>query len=189
MVKYYYRITNEGNETNFKQLIRVGTRILTFQFQWAIISEEQNQNVEEYLRRKANTDPILRKSGNYDRDYSWFEYYNNLIGVDLDTWVATAPELPISVLTKSKSQQINLLNSYIEEAKALSPIITLYTDLLKWGFTMQGEDIEYTVGLVQPGGWYHNQNNKLSFRFTSELPRIDVDTIDQVIIEFEVYDE
>ena len=82
-----------------------------------------------------------------------------------------------------------ILNIYITEAQSLEPAIRLYTDVIKWQFTMTGSGIDKAVGYVQPGGWYHNQDNILSFRFVSELDNIGRDTISEVTLQFEVYDE
>lgn len=189
MVKYYYKIDNANNETDFTQLIRVGSRTLEFRFQWAIVSEEQFDIVVRYLRQKANTDPILRRNGNYDREYNWYVYYMNLVGLDLNEWLDSGPELPASIVHKPRNKQLALLKSFIKEVRTLQPAVLLYADVLKWGFKMTCDDLPTTVGNVQPGGWYHNQSDKLSFRFTSKLDNIDKESISQVVIEFEVYDE
>lgn len=189
MVRYYYKIDNQNNEDNFTQLIRVGSRTLEFHFQWAIVSEEQFKIVVEYLKKKADTDPILRRNGNYDREYDWYSFYIALVGVDLEEWLDGDPELPTSLISKTRTKQLSLVRTYIKEVLALQPAVDLYTDLLKWGFQMTCDDLDTAVGNVQPGGWYHNQDTKLAFRFTSEIDYIGRNDISQVIIEFEVYDE
>lgn len=189
MVHYYYKINNQNNEDSFTQLIRVGNRTVEFHFQWAIVSEEQFGMVSRYLNRKANTDPILRRNGNYDRDYNWYSYYISLVGIDLGQWLDSQPELPISLIDKPRTKQLSLLRTNIQAVLELQPAVVLYMDLLKWGFQMSCDDLDTAVGNVQPGGWYHSQDTKLSFRFTSEMETIGRDDISQVIIEFEVYDE
>ena len=77
----------------------------------------------------------------------------------------------------------------MEEVKALAPVINLYKDVLKWQFTMTCDTLPTAVGYVQPGGWYHNQDDSLAFRFVSELENIGKEDITKISIEFEVYDE
>lgn len=189
MVKYYYKIDNSSESRSFTQLIQVGMRTLEFHFQWAIVSEEQFRLIVNYLNRRANTDPILRRNGNYDRDYNWYTYYIDLVGTNLEEWLGGNPEIPESLIGKTRAKQLSLLRMYIGEAISLQPAVRLYTDLLRWGFRMTCDDLDTVVGFVQPGGWYHNQDSKLSFRFTSAMEDINEESISQVVIEFEVYDE
>lgn len=186
-VRYTYKINWDGSD-RFTQLVQVGSRTLLFNFQWAIVSEEQYDIIRDYLRTEASSDPILR-NGDFDREYDWYSYYIRLVGINLGDWLDTDPDLPQSIAGKPRSRQLSLLNMNIGAAQALTPAITLYEDIIKWQFTMTCDDLDTTVGYVQPGGWYHNQDNKMSFRFTSELEDINHDNISVVSIEFEVYDE
>lgn len=188
MTSYTCDVHNDKDEDSFTQIIQVGSHTLTFHFQWAIVSEEQYKIVHDYLVNKANTDPLVH-SGEYNRTYNWFNYYYNLVNKDLDEWLDSNPVLPVSLNSKSRDVQKYLLTLYIAEAKALEPAIRIYNDVIRWQFTMTGADVDTAVGYVQPGGWYHNQDNILSFRFVSELDNIDRSTISAVSLEFEVYDE
>lgn len=188
MTRYSYDITLEESSTSFTKLIQVGNRALTFAFQWAVVSEEQYALIERYLTTKAQSDPLF-ENGEFNRSYDWFSYYYSLKDTDLDTWLDSGPVLPASLHNKSREQQLYLLNIYITEAKSLEPAISLYKDVLKWEFTMTCDDLDTAVGYVQPGGWYHHQDNSLSFCFVSALDNIGKDDITKVSIMFEVYDE
>lgn len=187
---YYYKIDNANNDTSLEQLIQVGSRALRFKFQWAIASEEQFDMVVKYLKDKADTDPILRSSGDYDRSYDWYTYYYSLVGVDLDAWLATDPELPNSIKTASTvARQKELLNLNISEAQTLRPIILLYTEVMRWQFSVSTSDTDTIAGVVESGGWYRNQDTKYSFMFYTNRDVITKDSLSEVYIVFEVYDE
>lgn len=188
MTSYTCAVHNDKDADSFTQIIQVGSHLLTFEFQWAIVSEEQYALISRYLTNKSSNDPLI-VSGEYDRTYNWFDYYYALVGKDLDEWLDSNPLIPVSLSGKPRSTQKQLLNIYITEAQSLEPAIRLYTDIIKWQFTMAGPDVDTAVGYVQPGGWYHNQDNTLAFRFISELDNIDRDTISEVTLQFEVYDE
>lgn len=188
MTSYTCAIHNDKDADSFTQIIQVGSHLLTFKFQWAIVSEEQYTLISRYLSSRSSNDPLII-SGEYDRTYSWFNYYYDLVGKNLDEWLDSNPSIPVSLSGKSRGVQKQLLNVYITEAQSLEPAIRLYTDVIKWQFTMTGSGIDNAVGYVQPGGWYHNQDNILSFRFVSELDNIGRDTISEVTLQFEVYDE
>ena len=188
MALYTCKIHNDRDADAFTQMIQVGSYVLTFNFQWAIVSEEQYTMILRYLNNKASNDPLVT-AGNYIRNYDWFEYYNALKNKNLDEWLDSNPLLPVSLSGKSRSEQKRLLNIYLTEMLSLEPAVLLYKDILKWQFTVTGSGIDTAVGYVQPGGWYHNQDGVLSFRFISELDKIDRDTISEVTIQFEVYNE
>ena len=188
MALYTCKIHNDRDADAFTQMIQVGSYVLTFNFQWAIVSEEQYTMILRYLNNKASNDPLVM-AGNYVRNYDWFEYYNALKNKNLDEWLDSNPLLPVSLSGKARSEQKRLLNIYLTEMLSLEPVVLLYKDILKWQFTATGPGIDTTVGYVQPGGWYHNQDSVLSFRFISELDKIDRDTISEVTIQFEVYNE
>ena len=188
MNRYSYDITLEEAQESFTKLIQVGTRTLKFDFQWAIVSEEQYSLITDYLSTRAHNDPLFMQN-NYNRDYDWFNYYYALRNKDLDEWLDTNPILPISIENKPRDTQKYLLDIYIKEAVALAPAIQLYNDVIKWQFTMTCDSLATAVGYVQPGGWYHNQDNSLSFCFLSALDTIGKEDITKVSILFEVYDE
>lgn len=185
---YYYKISDiDEGTTSVTQNIQVGTKTIKFVFQWAIASEEQFNLILKYLTNKAANDPLF-EDGSYTRGYDWYNYYITLVDTDLDAWLDTDPILPVSLLNKSRVQQKYLLNIYITEAKSLQPAILLYAEVLKWGFTSTLED-EATVGYVQTGGWYRNQDNTYAFRFMSGQEQIGKNDLANVYIVFEVYDE
>lgn len=188
MTRYSYNISLREFQPSFIKLIQVGNRVLKFNFQWAIVSEEQFGIIDKYLITKSNSDPLI-KDGSFDRTYNWFEYYYALRDVDIDDWLDGDPVLPVSINGKPRATQKYLLNLHIQEAVALAPAMRIYDDILKWQFTMTSDDLDTVVGYVQPGGWYHNQDNNMSFRFTSEIDRVGKDDITKVAIVFEVYDE
>ena len=184
---YYYKLDVDSSETSVTQMIQAGTKTIQFDFQWAVASEEQFNLVARYLTNKANTDPLY-DDGEYDRSYDWYTYYMDLAGVDLDTWLDTNPILPHSIYGLTRSRQKSLLRLNITEAQSLQPAILLYTEVLKWQFTATVSG-DTTVGYVQPGGWYRNQDNSYSFRFLSGQTRIGKEDLSNVYIVFEVYDE
>lgn len=188
MVAYYCPIYNDDNLDSFIQTIQVGSHVLTFHFQWAIVSEEQYKLIYRYLADKSLNDPLFI-DGNYTREYDWYDYYYNLIGKDLESWLDTKPNLPASIIGQTRNTQLMRLKNNITEVESLEPAIRLYGDILRWQFTMTSPGLTTTVGYVQPGGWYHNQNNTLSFRFASSLDTISKSTITAVTIQFEVYDD
>lgn len=186
---YYFKLDNPSNEPSLTQDIQVGNRTIRFQFQWAVVSEEQFNLILQYVRTRAKNEPILRNGGAYDRTYNWYEYYISLVGVNLTEWLDTDPEIPIFIQNEPISRKIELLNNRITEAKALKPAVDLYTDILKWQFTASSVDTENTVGYVQPGGWYRNQDNTYAFRFVTNLDYVDRTHLSEVYIVFEVYNE
>lgn len=189
MVRYKYTFPTGTNETDaFTKLIQVGMRTLKFDFQWAIVSEEQYSLVQNHLTSRAQADPLFIE-GNFNREYDWFNYYYALRNIDISTWLDSNPILPVSIKGQPRDTQLYLINIHVEEVKALAPVINLYKDVLKWQFTMTCDTLPTTVGYVQPGGWYHNQDDSLAFRFVSELENIGKEDITKISIEFEVYDE
>ena len=75
MALYTCKIHNDRDADAFTQMIQVGSYVLTFNFQWAIVSAEQYTMILRYLNNKASNDPLVM-AGNYVRNYDWFEYYN-----------------------------------------------------------------------------------------------------------------
>ena len=71
---------------------------------------------------------------------------------------------------------------------ALEPVFAQYEEVIKWQFHLSF-DGETNVGVIEPGGWYRDQDSRLCFRFVSELTRIGRDDFDNVTMEFEVNNE
>lgn len=189
MVKYYYKLSDVSiEETRVSKAIRVGNRTITFNFQWAISSEEQCNMVLKYLIKKANADPLL-VHGNVDRDYNWLTYYVNLIDVDLNDWLDTNPAIPFSIKEYTRERQIQVLNIRIQEAKELAAIVNQYTEVLRWQTTVTTPDTDSTSCFVELGGWNRNQDNHFAFRFLSGRQYIGRNDLNELYIEFEVYDE
>ena len=75
MVRYKYTFPTGTNEADaFTKLIQVGMRTLKFDFQWAIVSEEQYSLVQNHLTSLAQADPLFI-DGNFNREYDWFNYW------------------------------------------------------------------------------------------------------------------
>lgn len=191
MTTYYYNMADIDTEaTKVSQVIVVGQRTITFQFQWAVASAEQGSLVASYLMRKASSDPLLLVDGNYNRNYDWYEYYAALFNVDLDIWLDSDPVLPASVVKASnRLQQKTILNRNITEARTLTPIVQLYTETMRWQFQAETAGLDTTTGLVEPGGWFRNQDSHYAFRFHSAREYIGQGDLNEIAIEFEVYDE
>lgn len=179
----------DDGQTSLVKNITVGSKTLTFTFQWAIVSEEQYNIIMRYIEGKAHADPLI-VGDVYVRDYDPMSYYLQLRDMDeeeLNTWLDTDPTLPKSISLASRASQIIMLQERIAECLALEPTIQQYEEVLRWGFAMTYED-DITVGVIEPGGWYRNQDESFSFRFISDLDIIRYDDFDKVSIEFEVYD-
>lgn len=191
MTKYYHNITGiDTSLTKVVQVVIVGNRTLTFTFQWAIASEEQAQLVDRYLTQLAETDPLVFSDKNFNREYDWYTYYANLFNQDLDEWLDTNPVLPMSVIKAGdRREQKIVLNRNIATAKTFTPIITLYAETLRWQFRMDCADTDTITGTVEPGGWFRNQDSKFAFRFHSARTYIGASDINELALEFEVYDE
>lgn len=191
MTPYYFSIEGiDTSQTTVTQVITVGARVLTFQFQWAIASAEQGDMVLKYLINRAKSDPLQMEDGNYNRDYDWFNYYLPLIGQDLDAWLDTNPILPVSVLSQpDRASQKRVIQQYLIEVATLQPIILLYTETMRWQFQCSCADTDTITGIVEPGGWFRNQDSEFAFRFRSARDYIGKEDINELALEFEVYDE
>lgn len=191
MTSYYYNIADvDTSLTTVTQIVTVGSRTLTFTFQWAVASEEQAQLVDKYLTRLAASDPLKMADGGYNREYDWYSYYIALASVDLDEWLDSDPTLPVSVLKEdTRAGQKQVLRRNISTASTLSPVILLYSETLRWQFQVTCADTDTITGLVEPGGWFRNQDSKFAFRFHSARTYIGKEDINELALEFEVYDE
>lgn len=166
---------------------RVGTKLIQFQFQWAVASEEQYKLVQKYIDTKTKSDP-LNVNGAFTYDYNYMEYYLTLAQMseaEINEWLDTNPSLPNSIVSVPRASQLLTLSKRIAECKALAPVLLQYSEVVKWQFKAVYEG-ETTVGVIEPGGWYRNQDPVLSFRFVSELDYIGHDDFGNVTIEFEV---
>lgn len=177
----------EDNATTVINNIQVGNDIAYFRFQWAIASEEQYNLIRNYIAIKTKSDPI-NDHGVYTYNYDYMAYYLSLADkteAELNDWMDTDPPLPNSILNSVRASQLLMFRQRIREALALEPVIAQYKEVVKWQFhvTYKGQT---TVGVIEPGGWYRNQDPDMSFRFVSELDHIGRTDFNNVTIEFEV---
>lgn len=167
--------------------IQVGNEDIRFRFQWAVASEEQYNLIMRYIDTKTKSDP-LNNQGTYTYDYDYMDYYLRLADMsdeELNTWLDTNPILPNSIYNSERASQILMLQKRITEVITLQPVIAQYKEVLRWQFQATYKD-QITVGFIEPGGWYRNQDPDLCFRFVSELPYIGRTDFNNVTIEFEV---
>lgn len=187
---YSYTLTQpEENQDRLVQNISVGSKTLQFTFQWASTSQEQYDIIMRFLTNRAIADPLIL-GDTYVRDYDYLDYYMRLSGMreeDLEEWLAEAPPLPKSISLAPRVSQLILLKERIAMCEALQPTIDQYQEVLRWSFKMRYNE-ETNVGVIEPGGWYRNQDPEFSFRFVSDLPKIQYKDLGNVTIEFEVYD-
>lgn len=185
---YELPLTLSSQESTYESYeISVGGGTILIQLQWAVASEEQYNIVARYLKTKSDSDP-LNNNGEYSYDYDYLEYYYALKDYteeELTEWVQTASPIPNSLIGKPPASQLKLLQLRIEECEALYPVVQLYKELLRWQFRATYND-DIIVGLVEPGGWYMNQDAALSFRFVSDLTAIRQSDLDKVTMEFEI---
>ena len=179
----------EDEATTVINNIQVGKDIISFRFQWAVASEEQYNIVLNYINTKTKSDPLMI-DGSYSYNYDYMGYYLALKGKtdeELNEWLDTKPVLPNSILTSVRASQLLMLKKRIAECLILEPVVAQYKEVVKWQFRAVFRD-QVTVGVIEPGGWYRNQDPYMSFRFVSELAYIGRKDFNNVAIEFEVYD-
>lgn len=177
----------EDGSTTVINNIQVGNEVVYFRFQWAIASEEQYNIVRNYINTKTKSDP-LNIDGTYTYEYDYMSYYlllSNMSEQELNEWLDTGPVLPNSILNSSRPSQIAMLKKRIQECKALKPVVEQYKEVVKWQFKAVYKD-QVTTGVIEPGGWYRNQDPNMCFRFVSELDHIERLDFNNVTIEFEV---
>lgn len=190
MTVYQYRITDADTSlSKIPVLVGVGNRTFEFTFSWDDASEEQYMDIVRYFETRAQADPLRMQDGNYNRTYDWFSFYIDLLGVDLNEWVNNTDILPVSVIGKSNTEKVRILNIYREEANAFLPIVNQYSEMLRWQCRVTCPGIEDTSTFVVPGGWNRNQDDVYAYRFVSEKDIIRKEDLNDVTIEFEVYDE
>lgn len=182
--------SGEPEATTIYKNITVDTFNLPFRFQWAVASEEQYNILMTYVKTKTRSDP-LSVNNSYTYNYDYIDYYLRLVNKtvqELNDWLDTDPVLPVSIKAASRASQLIMLKTRIKEAAALDPVLKQYREVIKWQFhvTFNGE---VNVGVIEPGGWYRNQDSTLCFRFVSPLAHIGRNDFDRVTMEFEVYNE
>lgn len=185
---YELPLTLSSQESTYESYeISVGGGTILIQLQWAVASEEQYNIVARYLKTKSDSDP-LNNNGEYSYDYDYLEYYYALKDYteeELTEWIQMASPIPNSLIGKPLASQLKLLQLRIEECETLYPVVQLYKELLRWQFKATYND-DVIVGLVEPGGWYLNQDAALSFRFVSDLAVIRQADLSKVTMEFEI---
>lgn len=177
----------EDEATTVINTVQVGNETIDFRFQWAVASEEQYNIILQYLDTKTRSDP-LNDHGTYSYNYNYMEYYLALSDKseqELGEWLDTDPVLPNSISSAVRASQLLMLKKRINECLTLKPVILQYKEVVKWQFRAVYKD-QVTVGVIEPGGWYRNQDPEMSFRFVSELPTIGRKDFNNVTIEFEV---
>lgn len=170
--------------------VRVGSEMVQFRFQWAVASDEQYNLIMRYINTKTRSDP-LNDNGTFTYEYDYLSYYLALKDMDdaeLNAWLDTDPVLPNSIVNSVRASQLLMLKGRIKECVALKPVVDQYKEVLRWQFqaTYKGQ---ITIGFIEPGGWYRNQDPDLCFRFVSELSYIGYKDFNNVTIEFEVGNE
>lgn len=190
MVKYYYKFNDiPSGETSVTKSISVGSRTITFDFQWAIASEEQCNMVLRYLVKRAESDPLV-VGKNIDRTYNWLEYYVRLSEEDLNAYLDNpGARIPFAIKGLPRNRQIQILSYRIQEALSILSIVDQYVEVMRWQVTVSTADTDPTACFVELGGWNRNQDNHFAFRFLSGLPYIGKDNLNELYVEFEVYDE
>lgn len=177
----------EEGATTILNTVQVGNETIDFRFQWAVASEEQYNLILQYIDTKTRSDP-LNDHGTYSYNYDYMEYYLALANKndqELAEWLDTNPALPNSIENANRASQLLMLKKRISECIVLRPVLAQYKEVVKWQFKATYKD-QVTVGVIEPGGWYRNQDPELSFRFVSELPQIGRNDFGNVTIEFEV---
>lgn len=186
-VYYVYEIKQPESDHDV-QLVQVGDKSIELEFQWAIASAEQLTLILRKFNTMANNDPIVRHDGTLDRSYSYLEFYYGLALKDLNEWLDTNPELPRSLAEVSRSRQLTLLQGRIELCVGMMPTVTQYIEVMRWQVRVTCGS-RSTVAVVQPGGWFQNQDESFAFRFLTSLQYVGEDDLGSVIMQFEVYDE
>lgn len=182
--------SGEPEATTIYKEITVGPYNVSFRFQWAVASEEQYNILLSYISTKAKSDPLLI-NGIYTYSYDYMDYYLRLADMneqELNDWLDTDPVLPTSIASASREAQLIMLKNRIKTCAALAPVFDQYKEVIKWQFHMTFEG-ETNVGVIEPGGWYRNQDSRLCFRFVSPLAKIGKNDFNNVTIEFEVDNE
>lgn len=182
--------SGEPNAVTIYKNITVGTLNLPFRFQWAVASEEQYNILIDYINTKTRSDPMLVE-GVYTYSYNYMDYYlalSNKSEEELNDWLDSDPILPQSIASAVRASQLIMLKNRIKECVALEPVLAQYEEVIKWQFhvTIEGET---NVGVIEPGGWYRNQDGTICFRFVSSLEHIGRDDFDKVTMEFELNNE
>ena len=190
---YEQQISIEEGETFSSATIQVGTKRVYVKFQWAVASEEQFSRIERFLTTKALNDPLVGDGGN-NTEYNYLQYYidafvwiNEVSGRTVEDWILNQDVLPRSILTADTRARATIVQGRIDECVSLAPIVQQYNEILRWQFSLT-YDGKATVGVVEPGGWYRNQDKEFSFRFVSDRPVIGKNDLGLVTMEFEVYD-
>lgn len=190
---YEQQISQEEGDVALSTTIQVGTKRMYVKFQWATASEEQFNLIQRYLNTKAMNDPLVGDGGN-NTEYDYLTYYLNAyvwLNADrsrtVDDWIRAQGVLPRSVLASDARARATLVQGRIDECVALAPVVRQYMEILRWHFTLTYNG-HTTVGVVEPGGWYRNQDREFSFRFVSDRSSIGKNDLGLVKMEFEVYD-
>lgn len=180
----------DENSTTVVNNVQVGRNNVRFRFQWAVASEEQYNLIVQYINTKTKSDP-LNDNGTYTYEYDYLQYYlqfEDMTDEELNAWLDTNPVLPNSIANAVRASQILMIRKRLEECITLRPVVLQYKEVLRWQFQAIYKD-QITVGFIEPGGWYRNQDPELCFRFVSELDYIGRKDFNNVTIEFEVGDE
>lgn len=177
---------NDADKDIFTQVITAGEVSLLCEFTWSVANQEQYDKLVAINKTSAFKDPI-EKNGTYDRDYDYMAYYLGLQGVDLTEYINQGGLIPVSLRSQPLFKQIELIEDRIQVCVNLSNMFSQYKECMRWQVKVTTETGDITVAVVQPGGWFRNQDNTYSFRFTSDRDYIGRDDLKYVTIEVEVY--
>lgn len=187
---YEYQLPQlETNSSRLVDTIVAGGYSVRITFQWSIASAEQYEMIKDWIDRQANADPLV-VNDSYITDYDWLQLYldiSSYTDTQLETWLNKTSGIPKSLMIGSMYSRKVLVRNRISQCKALSPAVDQYKEVMRWQFRAVIND-EVTVGVIEPGGWYRNQDASISFRFVSDLDTIGYDDFSRVIMQIEVRD-
>lgn len=154
---------------------------ITVSAQWDTVLQYQYDLIEDGLKTKAYSLPLIKK-GEMIRDYDYLEYYLQFASEDFNwiEWWATTDTKPFDVRSMGLAQARYLIKERAGFCKELRPIVTKYEEGLRWNITVEDTYGGTSTAVIQPGGWFKNQDFNYSYRFVSEKARIGHDDIPYV---------
>lgn len=183
----------EVNEGTFYFYLNVGTDLqLQIRGAWDKVLQYQYDIIEEGLKTRSSSQPLLLPNGELLRTYDYIQYYLPFTDPEFnfeEWWNGDKPEgVPFDVSRMELTQAQYLMNQRAEFCKELSPIIQKYREGLRWDILIEDNKGERTSAVIQPGGWFRNQMLDYSFKFISEKASIGVDDLSYVTMIIEVKD-
>lgn len=185
--KYLYKLPETNAATSVTQVIQAGPLVVNLDLQWAIASDEQYSMIMKQFAQYAQSDPLIMPDGSSNRTYSYLLYYYDLSKVNLNEFLDNPKSvLPMSIKGHPRYFQLSQLQKRITVCVNMMPIVSQYIEVLRWQARVKCNN-EVTIAVVQPGGWYRNQDDLFSFRFVSDLSYIGKDDLNTVTMEMEIY--